>query len=410
MYLPQILKNENSPTESYFMSIWHNRLYLYSAAALVFGIWFSLKMALKKKSFSKDIGPWVYKAVKNNDRSDRDTVVHVSGVKIFYGSQTGTAKGFAMELSEEVKNLGVAAEVTDMKDYDPDDQLADECTSKSVCVFLVATYTDGQPTENAEWFCKWLEEASTDFRYGKTYLKGLRYAVFGLGNSVYVGHYNTLNNVPSYKFDSWSLAVGKNVDKWLWMLSGTRVMTRGEGDCNVVKSRNGSIQADFQAWKVKFLKRLQALAKGEKKSCSGNCKTGGSCKNKRKGAHVEAEEEEKGALQNANSEHSVHSAEVTFNRNREQLRTVARGPSSDALIESSSDDDESSLQDEKKSRSVVDMEDLGNIMNSVKKAKFWGSSVVVQQVYFQCSRVKVCKPVPSQYSASSTVDQSEFVE
>lgn len=60
-------------------------------------------------------------------------------------------------------------------------------------MFLVATYTDGQPTENAEWFCKWLEEASTDFRYGKSYLKGLRYAVFGLGNSVYVGHYNTVS-------------------------------------------------------------------------------------------------------------------------------------------------------------------------------------------------------------------------
>lgn len=60
-------------------------------------------------------------------------------------------------------------------------------------MFLVATYTDGQPTENAEWFCKWLEEASTDFRYGKTYLKGLRYAVFGLGNSVYTGHYNTVS-------------------------------------------------------------------------------------------------------------------------------------------------------------------------------------------------------------------------
>lgn len=70
--------------------------------------------------------------------------------------------------------------------------LSSQCTNKSVCVFLVATYTDGTPTENAEWFCKWLEEASTDFRYGKTYLKGLRYAVFGLGNSVYVGHYNTV--------------------------------------------------------------------------------------------------------------------------------------------------------------------------------------------------------------------------
>lgn len=35
-------------------------------------------------------------------------------------------QGFAKELSEEVKALGIPAEVTDMKDYDPDDQLADE--------------------------------------------------------------------------------------------------------------------------------------------------------------------------------------------------------------------------------------------------------------------------------------------
>lgn len=59
-------------------------------------------------------------------------------------------------------------------------------------------------------------------------------------------------------------------------------MTRGQGDCNVVKSRNGSIQADFLAWKVKFLNRLKALAKGEKKSCSGNCKREGSCRTRRR--------------------------------------------------------------------------------------------------------------------------------
>ena len=88
------------------------------------------------------------------------------------------------------------------------------------------------------------------------------------------------------------------------MLSGMRVMTRGEGDCNVVKSRNGSVQADFLAWKVKFLNRLQALAKGEKKRCSGNCKTGGSCKNKRRDTQEEEkeEEEEKAALKNNSSE------------------------------------------------------------------------------------------------------------
>ncbi|XP_041851100.1 S-adenosyl-L-methionine-dependent tRNA 4-demethylwyosine synthase TYW1 [Melanotaenia boesemani] len=317
-------QDAQSPIENYFMLIWHNRLYVYSAAALVFGIWFSLKVALKKKSFPESVDLWVHKAAKIKDTSDKDAEVHLSGVKIFYSSQTGTAKGFAKELFEEVKSLDIPAEVIDMKDYDPDDQLAEECASKSVCVFLVATYTDGQPPESAEWFCKWLEEASTDFRYGKSYLKGLRYAVFGLGNSVYVGHYNT---------------VGKNVDKWLWMLSAERIMTRGEGDCNVVKSRNGSIEADFQAWKVKFLGRIQALAKGGKKSCSGNCKNGGSCKNKKKDR-------------------------------RDEEEVASRDNSSEVdLIESSSDEDESGSPDEKKSGSVVDMEDLGNIMSSVKKAK-----------------------------------------
>lgn len=77
------------------------------------------------------------------------------------------------------------------------------------------------------------------------------------------------------------------------MLSGVRIMTRGEGDCNVIKSRNGSVQADFLAWKAKFLKRLQALAKGEEK-----CKTEGSCKKGRDGqAEEEEEEEEKAAPQ-----------------------------------------------------------------------------------------------------------------
>uniref|UniRef100_A0A3Q2UUY7 tRNA 4-demethylwyosine synthase (AdoMet-dependent) n=1 Tax=Haplochromis burtoni TaxID=8153 RepID=A0A3Q2UUY7_HAPBU len=271
-FLPPVSQDARSPTESYFMWLWHSRLYLYSAAALVFGLWFLLKKVSKEKNDKVD------KAAKKNDRETKE--VHVSGVKIFYGSQTGTAKGFANELSEEVKSLGLPAEVIDMKDYDPDDQLADECISKSVCVFLVATYTDGQPTENAEWFCKWLEEASTDFRYGKTYLKGLRYAVFGLGNSVYVEELH------------WLII-------WLWMLSGRRIMTRGEGDCNVVKSLNGSIQADFLTWKVKFLNRLKTLAKGEKKSCSGKCKTEGSCKNKRK---ERQEEEKKASPQNNSSE------------------------------------------------------------------------------------------------------------
>ncbi|XP_050985525.1 S-adenosyl-L-methionine-dependent tRNA 4-demethylwyosine synthase TYW1 [Labeo rohita] len=312
-------------TESYLLTVWQNRLYVYTTAAVLIGVWFTVNMLFKKKKVVDPVSPLLHKSVKKQEVSpETEKVIHVSGVKVFYGSQTGTAKGFAKELAGDITAQGIQCEVIDMKEYDPEDRLAEECTSKMICVFLVATYTDGQPTESAEWFCKWLEEASTDFRYGKTYLKGMRYAVFGLGNSVYVGHYNT---------------VSKNIDKWLWMLSAARIMTRGEGDCNVVKSRHGSVQADFQAWKTKFLNRLQALAKGEKKACSGKCKNG-SCKNKKK--HKEEAEDSHSLAEKNNSE--------------------------EELMESSSDA-ESSAEEEKSHGSVIDMEDLGNVMNRMKKAK-----------------------------------------
>ncbi|XP_016304501.1 S-adenosyl-L-methionine-dependent tRNA 4-demethylwyosine synthase-like [Sinocyclocheilus anshuiensis] len=314
-------------TESYLLTVWQNRLYVYTTAAVLIGVCFTMNMLFKKKKTVDPVSPWLYKSAKKQDLSaETEKVIHVSGVKVFYGSQTGTAKGFAKELAGDVSAQGIQCDIIDMKEYDPEDRLTEECTSKMICVFLVATYRDGQPTESAEWFSKWLEEASTDFRYGKTYLKGMRYAVFGLGNSVYVGHYNT---------------VSKNIDKWLWMLSAARIMTRGEGDCNVVKSRHGSVQADFQAWKMKFLSRLQALAKGEKKACSGKCKNG-SCKNKKK--HKKEAEDSHSLAEKNNSE--------------------------EELMESSSDA-ESSSEEEKSHGSVIDVEDLGNVMNHMKKAKVW---------------------------------------
>uniref|UniRef100_A0A3P8ZRS2 S-adenosyl-L-methionine-dependent tRNA 4-demethylwyosine synthase TYW1 n=1 Tax=Esox lucius TaxID=8010 RepID=A0A3P8ZRS2_ESOLU len=319
-------KTVRSTLESYILLVWQNRLYLYTAAAVFVGIWFSMKIALKKKILTTPVNPWLYKSVKQNVYSvENVNVVHVSEVKIFYGSQTGTAKGFANELEEEVKTLGIAAKVIDMKDYDPDDRLADECSTKSICVFLLATYTDGQPTENAKWFCKWLEEASTDFRYGNNYLKGLRYAVFGLGNSVYDSHFNT---------------VSKNVDKWLWKLSGVRVLSRGDGDCNVVKSRHGSLHSDFLVWKTKFLSRLQTMVAGPK-ACRGKCKTGGSCNNRKK---PQKTDDEQAAPEQLSSE--------------------------EELVESSSEEEAAGTgPDEQHPGSVIDVEDLGNMMNGMRKAK-----------------------------------------
>ncbi|KAJ8369245.1 hypothetical protein SKAU_G00092730 [Synaphobranchus kaupii] len=308
------LKNAPSRTEGYFMPLWQNRLYVYTAAAVFFGIWFTLKLTLKKEKADVPVNSGLHSTeIRHNGYLAEKENFHVLGVKIFYGSQTGTAKGFAEDLAGDIEIKGLRAEVIDLTDYDPDENISNEGANRVVCVFLLATYTDGQPTKSAEWFCKWLEEASTDFRYGQTYLKGLRYAVFGLGNSVYIDYYNT---------------VGRNVDKWLWMLSGTRVLTRGEGDCNVVKSRNGSLQADFLAWKGRFLSCLGALANGEKSSCSSKC-TNCNCKNH------EGQQEQ------------PEVSEVE-------------------LFESSSD---AESEDEKTNHDIIDVEDLGNIMNRIKKAK-----------------------------------------
>ncbi|XP_041882514.1 LOW QUALITY PROTEIN: S-adenosyl-L-methionine-dependent tRNA 4-demethylwyosine synthase TYW1-like [Corvus kubaryi] len=319
-------------TWSYFhtclVSIWLHRFYIYSAVAFGISLWIVVQFTTtrtKRKGEKSHRNPASSEGTAdklgNGCALPQPQEVHVAGVKIFYGSQTGTAKRFAKALAEAVTSLNLPVEVINMGDYDPEDGLSEETSSRNICVFLVATYTEGQPPESAAWFCKWLEEAANDFRVGKSFLQGLRYAVFGLGNSAYVDHYNT---------------VGRRMDRWLWMLSASRIMTRAEGDCNVAQSKHGSIEADFEAWKAKFLTRLQALCKGEKKPCSGKCKKG-KCKSSGKQSK-ESSDHEHGTSEHENTE-------------------------AEELFETSSEEEAGGTD------SVVDVEDLGNIMGHMKKAK-----------------------------------------
>ncbi|XP_038014377.1 S-adenosyl-L-methionine-dependent tRNA 4-demethylwyosine synthase TYW1-like [Motacilla alba alba] len=317
---------------SYFhtclVSIWLHRFYIYSAVAFGISLWIVIQFTTTRtkrkgeKSHGSPSSPeGTSDKLENGCALRQAQGVHVSGVKIFYGSQTGTAKRFAKDLAETVTSLNLPVEVINMGDYDPEDGLVEETSSRKICVFLVATYTEGQPPESAAWFCKWLEEAANDFRVGKSFLQGLRYAVFGLGNSAYVDHYNT---------------VGRRMDRWLWMLSASRIMARAEGDCNVAQSKHGSIEADFEAWKAKFLTRLQALCRGEKKPCRGKCKKG-KCK--------------------SSGKRSKESSD------REQETSEQDNTEAEELFETSSEEEAGGTD------SVIDVEDLGNIMGHMKKAK-----------------------------------------
>jgi len=147
---------------------------------------------------------------------------------VFYGSQTGTAEEFAARLAKEGMRYNFRGVVADPEECEMEDltelkNLEDDLEGPVLAVFCVATYGEGDPTDNAQAFFDWLQE-------GTASVNGLRYAVFGLGNSTYE-HFNEM---------------GKIVDKKLAEMGGKRVHPLGLGDDDI------NIEDDFVQWKEAF--------------------------------------------------------------------------------------------------------------------------------------------------------------
>lgn len=167
----------------------------------------------------------------------------IKKISILYGTTTGNSKDFAWKLAKEAEEEGFEYDVNNVANIEAEEFLPQEASNpKSVLVLIMPTYEEGTPPDTAKWFYNWLEESSTDFRVGAHFLKGLKFAVFGLGNSEYKDHFNT---------------VGKNCDKFLFQLSAERISPLCLGDENPVESKNGSIEEDFAVWKDTFLTNIQ---------------------------------------------------------------------------------------------------------------------------------------------------------
>jgi NADPH-ferrihemoprotein reductase len=162
--------------------------------------------------------------IEKMEETDKNCVV-------FYGSQTGTAEDYASRLSKEGHSrFGLKTMVADLEEYDFDN--LDNFPEDKLAVFVLATYGEGEPTDNAVEFYEFIGSQDITFSEGGSIddkpLTKLNYVTFGLGNNTYE-HYNSMV---------------RNVDKYLTKLGATRLGSAGEGDDGA-----GTMEEDFLAWK-----------------------------------------------------------------------------------------------------------------------------------------------------------------
>lgn len=153
-------------------------------------------------------------------------------VYIYYGSQTGTAMGFAHAFAKVLKkktdNAGrkYGIKVVDLQQFKPE-----VFQQGGLHLFITACFGHGEPTDNARAFYRWLfAQDSVPFLH-KTF-----FAFFGLGQS---------RNYPE-RYQQ----VTKEMDKRMGEIGAIRYLPRAEGDSSQ------DSEADFEGWSELVLKRL----------------------------------------------------------------------------------------------------------------------------------------------------------
>lgn len=124
---------------------------------------------------------------------------------ILYATQTGNAQDAAERLGREAELRGCVVRLLSMDEYD-----ASSLPREDAVIFVVSTTGQGETPDSMRGFWRFLLQRSLN----QSWLKGVPYAVFGLGDSSY----------QKYNF------VAKKLDKRLSDLGARAILERGLGD------------------------------------------------------------------------------------------------------------------------------------------------------------------------------------
>lgn len=130
------------------------------------------------------------------------TITNASGSPVailFYGSQTGTAEDLATRFAKDLQDsYGFTTLVCDLEEYDTSQLEEWPESSNALACFFMATYGEGEPTDNAGDFYDYImngqgrcadEGNEPDFMTEGRVFSSIKYLIFGLGNKVCLRSY-----------------------------------------------------------------------------------------------------------------------------------------------------------------------------------------------------------------------------
>jgi len=141
-------------------------------------------------------------------------------VPVYFATSTGNTENLANTLQKKLSEKGIHNEVINIADAVPKDLL-----SHTTAVFIVSTWGDGEPPDNALDYWETLSSEPMD-------LSELHYCVFGLGDSGYT------------EFN----AFARMLDESLCALGAKRICKRVEADV--------SFDDDFEKWAADLIPLL----------------------------------------------------------------------------------------------------------------------------------------------------------
>ncbi|CAJ1402651.1 unnamed protein product [Effrenium voratum] len=151
-------------------------------------------------------------------------------MKVLYGSNSGSSQTFASQVARAASRSGFKTSL------DPLDSVVNSTLPTDGMVVIVTSTYNGMPPDNAGKFKAWLQQQKEGA------LKGLHFAVFGVGNS----QWHTYQQFP------------REVDAGLVRCGGKAVLPLGK--CDVDTS---SFASDFEDWLANLMQAIGAAVTAE---------------------------------------------------------------------------------------------------------------------------------------------------